>query len=143
MRCTLQRYWDVLADYHHFMVVSDVPGMRDIGFALFDLHLINLATASKRHQTTTGNVGIAPVGKAQLCVVLRLQGKAMAGPGKQGLTLANEPVLAAIEVDRDDARDGRLRGDEGGDGAGGRDFLVEKGNADGGAPDGLENGEGG
>lgn len=123
--------------------MCDVPWMRDVAFALIDLYLVDLTAAGKRQEAASCDVGIAPVGEAQFCVVLWFQGEGVAGPGQQSLALADDPVLAAIEVDRDDARDGRLGRDEGGDGAGGRDFLVEKGNADGGASDGFEDGESG
>jgi hypothetical protein len=83
------------------------------------------------------------VGEAELDVVLGLEAQSVASPGQEGLALANDPVLATIEVDSDYAGDGRFCGDEGGYRAGGRDLLVEKGNADGGAAEGLEDGEGG
>lgn len=117
--------------------------MRNIGLSSLDLDLIDLTAAHQGQQPSTCDVRVAPVRNAQLRVVLGLQVEGMAGPGKQCLALADDPVLAAIEVDRDYAGYGRLGGDEGGDGAGGGDFLVEKGNADGGAAEGLEEGEGG
>jgi hypothetical protein len=83
------------------------------------------------------------MGKTKLHVVLGLEAQGVAGPGQESLALADDPVLAAIKVNRDDTRDGRLCRDESGYGAGGRDLLVEEGNADGSAAEGLEDGEGG
>ena len=116
--------------------------MRNIALSSLELDLVYLATACESQQPTTGDVRVSPVGETELDVVLRLEAQSVAGPGQEGLALADEPVLAAIEVDSDYAGDGRLCGDEGGHRAGGRDLLVEKGNADGGAAEGLEDGEG-
>ncbi len=66
----------------------------------------------------------------------------MTSPGKQRLSLADNPVLPAIQVDCDNARYGRLGGDQGCDGGGGGNLLVEKRNADGCAPERLKEREG-
>ena len=67
---------------------------------------------------------------AKLHIVLRLQAQGVACPRKQRLSLTDNPVLPAIEVDRYDARYGRLRRDQSGDWGGGGDLLVEERNAD-------------
>jgi hypothetical protein len=108
-----------------------------------ELDLVYLTAAGEGQQSTTGDVCVSPVGKTKLHVVLGLEAQGVAGPGQESLALADDPVLTAIKVNRDDTRDGRLCRDESGYGAGGRDLLVEEGNADGSAAEGLEDGEGG
>jgi hypothetical protein len=115
--------------------------MRNIGLARLDLHLVDLALACQRQQSSSRDVCVSPVVQPQLDIVLRLQAQRMAGPGKQRLPLADDPVLPAIEVYGDDARYGRLGRDESCDRARRRDLLVEERDADGGAAEGLEDGE--
>lgn len=62
----------------------------------------------------------------------------MTCPCQERLSLADDPVLSAIEIDCDNARYGRLGRDQSCDWGGGRNLLVEEGNADGRAPKGLE-----
>lgn len=120
----------------------DVPGMRNIALTSLDLDLVDLPASRKRQQPSAGDVCVSPVCEAQLDVVLWFQLQSMASPRKQCLPLADDPVVSSIHVDRDDARYGRLCGDERGDGTRGRHFLVEEWDADGGSLQGLEEGEG-
>jgi hypothetical protein len=116
--------------------------MRNIVLARLDLHLVDLALACQRQQSSSRDVCVSPVVQTQLDIVLWLQAQRMAGPGKERLPLADDPVLPAIEVHRNDARYGRLGGDESCDGARGRHLLVEERDADGCAAEGLEDREG-
>ena len=120
----------------------DVPGMRNIALTSLDLDLVDLPASRKRQQSSAGDVCVSPVCEAQLDVVLWFQLQSMTSPRKQCLPLTDDPVVSSIHVDRDDARYGRLCGDERGDGARGRHFLVEEWDADGGSLEGLEEGEG-
>lgn len=115
--------------------------MRNIALASLDLHLVYLTASSERNQAPSCNVRVSPMRDTQLRVVLRLQSQSMASPSQQRLSLANNPVLASIHVDGHYAGDWRLGGDESCDGTCGRNLLVEKGNANGGAAEGLEDGE--
>jgi hypothetical protein len=116
--------------------------MRNIVLARLDLHLVNLPLACQCEQSSSCDVCVAPVSQPQLDIVLGLQAQRVPGPSKQGVPLADDPVLPSIQVHRDDAGNGRLGGDERRDGACRRDFLVEEGDADGGSPEGFEQGEG-
>jgi hypothetical protein len=115
----------------------------NIALTGLELDLVDLAATCEGQQPAASNVHVPPVGDAELNVVLGLQAQGVAGPSKKSLALADDPVLATIEVDSDYAGDGRLCGDEGGDWGGGRDLLVEEGNTDGGTAEWLEDREGG
>lgn len=119
----------------------DVPWMSNIALASLQLHLIYLPTSSQCQQTASGDVGIPPVRYAQLNIVLRLQTQGMTCPSQQRLSLADNPVLPAIKVDRDDARNGRLCGDKGCDWGGGGNLLVKERNANRHTSEGLEEGQ--
>jgi hypothetical protein len=125
-----------------FFWTGNLPGMRNIGLACLDLHLVDLPFTCQCEQTPSRDVCVSPVVQPQLDIVLGPQAQCMPSPGKQRLPLADDPVLPAIEVHRDDARYGRLGGDESCDGTRGRNLLVEERDADGGAAEGLEDREG-
>lgn len=123
--------------------IAGVPGMSYVALAGLDLDLVDLAVSCEGQQASAGDVCVSPVCEAQLDVVLRLESQCEPRPREQGLPLADDPVISAVQVDRDNARYGVFGRDERCDGASRRDFLVEKGNADGGSLEGLEDGEGG
>lgn len=117
--------------------------MRNIALASLELHLVDLPTSCECEKSTPCNVCVAPMRQTKLDVVLRLQAESVACPSQQRLPLADNPVLSAIEVHCDDARYGRLGGDQSCNWRRGRNLLVEERDPNGGAPEGLEKGESG
>jgi len=87
--------------FHLTICSQKIPGMGDVGLASLDLHLVDLPTASKRYQSSTSDICVAPIGQPQLHIVLRLEGQCMARPRKQRLSLADDPVISAVQIDRD------------------------------------------
>lgn len=73
--------------------------MGNIAFPSLDLHLVDLTAAYERQKAPAGYVCIPPVGDAQLNIVLRLQAQGMSSPRQESLSLADDPVLSAIDVD--------------------------------------------
>lgn len=115
--------------------------MRNIALASLQLHLIDLPIPYEGKQPTSGDVGVSPMRQAKLHVILRLQAEGVPCPGQQRLPLTNDPVLPAIEIDRDNTGYGRLGGDQCSDWGGGGDLLVEERNANGRASERLKEGE--
>lgn len=66
----------------------------------------------------------------------------MARPSEKRIALRNNVVGRAIEMEDGKGRRGGFRGDQGCDGGGGRDSLVEEGNAKGGAAERIQHREG-
>lgn len=96
------------------------------------------ASAAKGQEAAAGRVGLAPVGGAECCVELGPEGQGRAGPGLEGVALGEDPVDAAVEVDDDEAGVGGFGGEEGGVWGGAREALVEEGDGEGPAAEGLE-----
>lgn len=116
--------------------------MRNIALAGLQLHLVDLSAPCERKQATACDVCVSPVRQTKLHVVLRLQAKGVTCPGQQRLPLADDPVLSSIKIHCDDARYWRLGGDQRCDWGGGGDLLVEERDANGRAPERLEEGQG-
>lgn len=95
------------------------------------------------HETAAGEVRRAPVRQAEGALEARGRGEGVARPGEEGVALGDDPVRRPVEVeDREGCRRG-LGGDEGCYGGAGGYALVEEGDAEGGAGEGREEGEGG
>lgn len=116
--------------------------MRNIALASLQLHLIDLPAPCESKQSTSCDVCVAPMRQTELHVVLRFQTESVSCPSQQRLPLADDPVLPAIKIDRDNTGDGRLGRDQGCDWCCRRNLLVEEGNADGRAPEWFKEGKG-
>ena len=142
MLCTLQRCCGV-SDFEGMMSIlrQNLRWVRNIALASLQLHLIDLPAPYESKQPTSCDVCVAPMRQAELHVVLRLQAEGVSCPSQQRLPLADDPVLPAIEIDRDNTGYGRLGRDQSCDWCGGRNLLVEERNADGRAPEWFQEGQ--
>jgi len=94
---------------------------------------MDLPRRRERSQAAACQVCVAPMGDGQAVLDARRGDKGVAGPGEEGVALADDPVTRAVEVEDGEGGVGRFGGDQGGDGRGGGDALVEERQAEGGS----------